>query len=654
MPTISGLADRVQEELAPRYTIRRELGRGGMATVLLAHQNAPDRLVAIKVLHTEVAAGFAPDRFLREIQLLATLQHPNILPLYDSGVAGGALYYVMPFVSGESLRERLKRDGALPIHLALRIAGESAAALGFAHRQGVVHRDVKPENILLSDDHVLIADFGIARAVAQSADERLTSTSVIIGTPAYMSPEQASGDGNLDQRSDIYSLGCVVYEMITGQPPFTGTSYAAVIASRFAKPAPRASSLRADAPRHVDRAIEAALAIAPDDRPQSADAFAAMLSGTTPSPRRRGLLRRRWLVRAGGVGVVVIGGLLLLWRNTNVGRAEDTGRQAAVARHTTDPTTHDLYLQGQSSLDTLNVAALRHAEDRFQAALARDSLYAPAWAGLAEAHTSLGVGNYASVRPRPEFEQARIAAMRALALDSSLAEAHAALAVVQMMYDYDWAGAGRSLDRAQRYDPGFETTYLYRSFLLAWLGKFDEATASSREAVHMSPLSNRFRQDLARDLFLSRHYEDAERELHQALTADSTNGRAMMILGDLLLAEGKPEAAATELERAQRLVPATRVAAFRVAAYAGAGRSREARALVDSLMQLSDHAFVPALDLAIAWAGLRDKDQALTWLGRAYDDRTLRPFIREPVFDFLNGEPGYRALFRRLGLPFKE
>jgi serine/threonine-protein kinase len=649
MPTISGLADRVQEELSPRYTIRRELGRGGMATVLLAQQSAPDRLVAIKVLHTDVAAGFAPDRFLREIQLLARLQHPNILPLLDSGVAGGALYYVMPFVSGESLRERLKRDGALPIPLALRIAGESAAALGYAHRQGVVHRDVKPENILLSDEHVLIADFGIARAAAQSADERLTSTSVIIGTPAYMSPEQASGEQNLDERSDIYSLGCVVYEMITGKPAFTGISYAAVIASRFAKPAPRASSLRADVPGHVDRGIDAALAVSPDDRPRSADEFSAMLTGTAPTPRVRDVFRRRWLRRA-AVAVVVLGGLLLLWRNTESRRTADNGREVTVARHTTDPTTHDLYLQGQSFLDKLNVTALRQAEDHFQAALARDSLYAPAWAGLAEAHSSLGVGNYALVRPRPEFEQARIAAVRALALDSTLAEAHAALAVVQMMYDYDWTAAGRSLDRAQRYDPGFETTYLYRSFLLCWLGRFDEATASSREAVHMNPVSNRFRQDLARDLLLSGHYDESEREARQALATDSTNGRVMMILGDVLLADGKPEAAVAELERAQRLVPATRVSAFRVAAYAAARRPRDAQALVDSLMQLSDHTFVPALDLAIAWAGLRDKNQALTWLERAYDDRTLRPFIREPVFDFLKGEPRYRALFRRLGL----
>jgi tetratricopeptide (TPR) repeat protein len=227
------------------------------------------------------------------------------------------------------------------------------------------------------------------------------------------------------------------------------------------------------------------------------------------------------------------------------------------------------------------------------------------------------------------------------------------LALVQMMYDYDWTASGRSLDRAQLYDPGFETTYLYRSFLLEWLGRFDDATASSREAVHMDPVSIRFRQDLARNLFLSRHYDESERELHQALAIDSTNGRVRMILGNVLLAHGKAEAAVAELERAQRQVATTRIAGLRAAAYAGAGRSREARALVDSLMKLSDRAFVPALDLAIAWAGVRDKDQTMTWLQGAYDDRTLRPYIREPIFDFLRADPRFGALFKRLGLPLR-
>jgi tetratricopeptide (TPR) repeat protein len=312
---------------------------------------------------------------------------------------------------------------------------------------------------------------------------------------------------------------------------------------------------------------------------------------------------------------------------------------------------HDLYLQGQYFMDRLNGSGIREAIDRFSRAIRRDSLYAQAWAGLADAHSSLGIGNAAPIPPRPEFEQARIAATRALVLDSTLAEAHAALALVQMMYDFDWAGAAQSLDRAQLNDPGYAFTYLYRSFLLSWLGKFDEATVSTREALHMDPGSFRFRQDIGRTLLLAHRFGGAERELRQLLALDSTNGRAQMLLGEVLFGSGRAVEAVSELERAQRNLPATRVAAFRAAAYARAGRRAEARALADSLTTLSETKFVAAQDLAIAWAGVRDVNNALTWLERAYDDRTLRPFVRDPVFDFLVPEPRYRALFTRMRLP---
>ncbi|HJQ23842.1 MAG TPA: protein kinase, partial [Blastocatellia bacterium] len=621
-----------------------------------------DRLVAIKILSGEAVAGLTADRFLREIRLLANLQHPNILPLHDSGVVSGSPYYVMPFVSGESLRDLLRRDGRLPIARAMRIAEESAAALGYAHRQGVVHRDVKPENILLSDGHVLLADFGIARAVSQSVDDSLTSTSVVIGTPLYMSPEQSMADKQIDERSDVYSLACVVFEMMTGQAPFAGGGQVAVIAARFLKPAPLASSLRTDVPRHVDSAIAAALDLSPDKRPPSADAFAAMLSGEASPPHRLGFFPRRWVMRSAAAAAAVIGVSLVLWSmsvsaarshqaSAETGTAADAGQPSVPARHTPEGAPHDLYLQGQDSLDKISATALLHAEELFRGAIARDSLYAQPWAGLAEAHSSFAIGNIASVQPRPEFEQARIAAVRALALDSTVAEAHAALAVVQMMYDFDWRAAERSLDLAHRYDPGFETTYLYRSFLLAWLGRLDDATASSREALHMNPTSIRFRQDLGRGLFLSRRYGESEELLRGAVGIDSTNGRLRMVLGTVLLGDGKTEAAMSELERAQKLLPgATRVAAYRAGAYERAGRSGDARALVDSLVKLSDRTFVPAQDLAITWAGLRDTDQTLTWLERAYDDRTIRPYIRDPIFDFVRDTPRYRALLRKMGL----
>ena len=210
------------DALGDRYVGERELGRGGMATVWLARDLKHGRLVALKVLRPEVGAILGGDRFLREIQLTAGLQHPHILPLLDSGEAGGFLYYVMPYVEGESLRQRLSREGQLPLDEALRFTREVAEALDYARDQGIIHRDIKPENILLSRGHALVADFGIALAVSSAGRERLTETGLSLGTPAYMSPEQATADPKLDGRSDQYSLACVVYEMLAGEPPYTG------------------------------------------------------------------------------------------------------------------------------------------------------------------------------------------------------------------------------------------------------------------------------------------------------------------------------------------------------------------------------------------------------------------------------------------------
>jgi eukaryotic-like serine/threonine-protein kinase len=247
-----GSMDRLAAALADRYRIDRELGAGGMATVYLAHDLRHGRAVALKVVRDELAAGMGGDRFLREIRLAASLHHPNILPLYDSGEAGGQLYYVMPVAGQESLRERLAAHGALSVAVAVRLAGEIAAALDYAHRQGVVHRDIKPENILLHEGHALITDFGIGKALSTASETTaLTQLGVAIGSPAYMSPEQAAGQTDLDGRSDLYSLGCVLYEMLTGAPPFTGPSVPAVIAQRFMGPPPDVATTRSDVPTAV-------------------------------------------------------------------------------------------------------------------------------------------------------------------------------------------------------------------------------------------------------------------------------------------------------------------------------------------------------------------------------------------------------------------
>jgi serine/threonine-protein kinase len=255
----------------------RELGRGGMATVYLAQDLRHDRPVALKVLHPDLARTLGPERFQREIRLAARLQHPHILTVLDSGDAAGRLWFTMPFVEGESLRDRLTRERQLPVEGALRIATEAARALEYAHKHGVVHRDIKPENILLTaDGSTLVADFGIARALAAEG-ERLTETGLAIGTPAYMSPEQAAGDRAIDARTDVYSLGAVLYEMLAGEPPFTGPTAQAIIAKRFSGEVPRVRHARSSVPPAVDEAVTRALAPVAADRFESVGAFARAL-----------------------------------------------------------------------------------------------------------------------------------------------------------------------------------------------------------------------------------------------------------------------------------------------------------------------------------------------------------------------------------------
>ncbi len=270
--------DRLKAELADRYTIIRELGRGGMATVYLARDIAHERQVAIKVLLPDLASVLGPERFAREINLASGLKHPNILGIFDSGAAAGTLYYTMPFVEGKSLRARLDREHQLPVHEALRIAGDVASALDLAHRKGIVHRDIKPENILLDKSgQVIVADFGIARAIDTAGDERLTRTGLTLGTPAYMSPEQATAERDIDGRSDIYALGCVLYEMLAGTPPFSGPNAQAVTVRHLIDEVPSLVTIRRTVPQHVEQSIQIAMAKSPADRFATGEEFAKAL-----------------------------------------------------------------------------------------------------------------------------------------------------------------------------------------------------------------------------------------------------------------------------------------------------------------------------------------------------------------------------------------
>ena len=286
-PNMPELQDRLQVALADRYRIDGEIGAGGMATVYLAQDLRHDRKVALKLLRPELSAVIGAERFLAEIKLTANLQHPHILGLHDSGEADGLVFYVMPYVEGESLRDRLSRERQLPVDDAVRIATEVATALDYAHRHGVVHRDIKPENILMHDGRALVADFGIALAASKAGGNRMTETGMSLGTPHYMSPEQAMGEREITARSDVYALGVVLYEMLTGDPPFTGSTAQAVVA-RVLTEAPRPIlPQRHTIPPEVEAAVLTALEKLPADRFGTAAEFADALAGRGTIPTIR-------------------------------------------------------------------------------------------------------------------------------------------------------------------------------------------------------------------------------------------------------------------------------------------------------------------------------------------------------------------------------
>jgi hypothetical protein len=336
---LADVAERLQAALRGRYAIERELGRGGMATVFLADDLKHHRKVALKVLDPKLAAVLGPERFLREIELEAGLTHPHILPLYDSGSADGLLYYVMPYIAGESLRDRLSREMQLPLDDALQIAREVADALGYAHAMGLVHRDIKPENILFEAGHAVVADFGIARAVSTAGGERLTETGLAIGTPAYMSPEQAAGSANVDGRSDLYSLGCVLYEMVGGETPYTGPTPVAILAKKLSEPLPRLSVVRETVPPLVEAVVTKALAKAPADRFATAHEFAAALAGEgfVPAVSPAAGKRRRLLLASAAAAVLVVAGAYAVLRWMPGGARGSAPVQVSFMRLTTEP-----------------------------------------------------------------------------------------------------------------------------------------------------------------------------------------------------------------------------------------------------------------------------------------------------------------------------
>jgi TolB-like protein len=779
----------LQSILQDQYRFVRELGRGGMAHVWLAQDLRHDRPVALKVLRPDIAAAVGADRFLREIRLTARLQHPNILPVLDSGAAtgeGGAqlLWYTMPLVEGETLRSRLARERQLPVSDALAIVREVADALDCAHQHGIVHRDVKPENILLGGGHALLADFGVAKMVAGdwSAAGEVTSTGLALGTPAYMSPEQAVGDPAVDARTDVYALGCVLYEMLAGEPPYAGPTPQAIVARRLSDPVPSVRRLRDSVSSAVDAALSRALAKVPADRFASAGAFVvaaqAAASETTPSPTRG-----RWwrlAVVAGGLGLIA--GVLWLRRPTSAAgrdagptalavlpfralgltgdsgvltvgipdaiisrlagvhqlrlrptsavlryqaadadpraaarelgveyvlagtvqsatgrlrvsvqllRAADGGalwgahydlsrqdllslqdsiaervsgalavrmnavdQQRLFRRYTDNVAAYEAYLRGRSELARVSEDGTRAAVAAFERALAQDSTYALARAGLAMASADMHLRFATGAEVKRWGDRAERDAARALQLDPELAEAHLARAAVARKGDFDW---GLTLDEAAKaleLNPTLDLARYFRAASFYHLGLLDRANAELRE-VRGADSQNRAEQLRTTGVvaFLQGRNAEAIRLLEETrhsssrAYADSYLGQAYFYAGDTVRAfqilDSLKSSASTPAAMRARSSLASFVA-FR-------GDRSGAERLVGEVIGNGYVDHHVAYSLGAAYAQLGRFEEASTWLERAATSGfPCYPwYVRDPLLEsFRRASPGHAFLER--------
>lgn len=716
-----------QLALADRYRIERELGVGGMARVYLARDLKHDRLVAVKVMLPEVAASFGAERFLREIQLAARLTHPHILPLLDSGTADGVPFYVMPFVDGEDIRARLDRDGPLDVADAVQIAREVADALNYAHAADVLHRDVKPENILMLAGHAVMLDFGVARAMSASMEEDAgldgEAAGMAVGTPAYMSPEQAAGESGIDGRSDQYGLGLMLWEMLSGEQPFTGPTVQAVMAKRFFEvPAP-IETKRPDVPPHVASALAKSLASDPADRFATAGAFAKELgrpTAVTPTPAPpafpsiavlpftnignnpenafladgiadeviSALGRLRTLqvaartssyafrgktddlasigtalkvahvlegsVQRGGARLRVKVALLRvadgqqLWQaqfdrllddvfaiqdeiSASISAALETtlvsGASAApapiarAAAPSTDVDTYQLYLKGRFQWNRRTEEGLTEAVALFRTATERDPAFAPAFAGLADSYVVLSA--YGARPPHEVMPLAREMARKALAIDPSLAEPHAALGMVAAAYDHDWAAAEASFARAVTLAPAYATAYQWRAVSL-WvpLARFDEAMADIAQAQALDPMSLAISATAGIVLALAGRCDDAVARHGQTLALAPGFGMAHFFLAQAQLGAGRVAEAEESVAQAIDLTGGSpemfTLGALVAAAMGDRSRAEEVR---DGLLGLRDERYVGASLIARAHLASGAPDEAIAWLQRAVEER---------------------------------
>ena len=751
-----------------------------MSCVYLAHDVRHGRSVALKVLHPELGAAIGADRFLREIQVVARLQHPHIVPLYDSGEASGRLYYVMPYVKGESMRERLKRAGSIRASEAQRIIREVADALDYAHSEGIVHRDIKPDNIILDDRHAMVTDFGIARALTESG-ATLTQTGMVIGTPAYMSPEQIAGDSAIDGRSDIYSLGCVMFEMLAGKPPFAADSVQAMMVMRFAKPAPSLKSVEANADEALKSVIATAMRLSPAERFQSAREIITALDDPAHSPRIQSAASRRFNVPTipmiAGAGMLLAAIGLLSWKAQSdpsttapsevqvasigvlpfvnrsgdkqmdyfsdgltdelisalshvaglqvAGRAssfsmkgkgldtQDAARRLQVAyivdagvrssgsrvrvtwqlvdartdralgsgdidgeirdaialqdsmaktivdglrpvigtrntnairkHQTANPEAHDLYLKGHFYWNQRTTASMREGINYLKQAIEKDSTYALAWAELASAYTLEQA--FGDMPPSEAASPGRLAAQKAVELDSTLAEAYTARGMSEAFNDWNPEAALADLDRAIRLDPQNSFPRLFRVWPLVMLGRVDEALEELKRAKALDPLSAIINTRMGTVLVYARRYDEAAIELRKALDLDQTNILARFELGRALSLSGRSREAFQEFTYALDLETGHDIAMAAVA-YGRAGDRPRARDILRRLQARSKERYISAVSLCMAAIGAGDKSLSLDYLEQALKEHSFSlVFVSsDPSFDAIRDEPRFRRV----------
>ena len=657
------MRDLLAAALSDRYTLERVLGRGGMASVWLARDLRLDRPVAIKVLHPELAGAIGVERFVREVRVTARLQHPSVVPVLDSGTLAGPggvelPWYAMAYVPGESLRERLDRERQLPVEDALQITGEVADALAAAHREGIVHRDIKPENVLLSGGRAWVADFGIARALLETGGERLTSTGIAIGTPAYMSPEQATADV-VDARTDQYSLATMLYEMLAGEPPFAGPTAHAIMARRASGPPRPIHPVRPAVPAEVEAALQRALQLVPADRfPGMAEFARALAHGGIPAGIRGSSAGRRvdaipgrkaawpWLGAAAVAAVIAIAGWLLAGRRA--------GAPLAAPR---DPRAVALAERGQQAFSRRTPAAVREALEAYGAAIRIDSTWALPWAGLAEAYAQAYARNFgfAGAARDSAVRMAVAAADRALFLDEGSAPAWVARGSVSRLVDpTDHGPAIAAFRRAIALDSTHPRAWFALGTSLAAMGELDEALDSWRRAVATDPGNPEALAFLALGHYWRRQYDSAAAWTDSAIAVDPsyllgrvTQGQVEVERGDYSRARAAFDAARRvtgDVEALNATAGAALVEARRRNAAEATRLLQRAESLATTYTPVPQHT---AILLAHVRAARGERDSAIAWLARVVprEDLHFQLHLRcDPPLDPLAGEAAFQAL----------